>query len=60
MSAPLTRAEMLRDYDMVRGCLRPAYDRLADAAYIRRDPETFEVSWPRTTIEDALRRLGLA
>lgn len=55
----LDRAELERTYDLRRGMLRPAYDRLADAIYIRRDPNTFEVSWPATSLEDDLKRAGL-
>lgn len=39
--------------------LRPDYSRIEDAAYIRRDPKTDEVSWPPTRMMDELRRLGL-
>ena len=39
--------------------LRPAYDRLEVAHHITRDPDTGEVSWEPTAIEDELRRLGL-
>ena len=39
--------------------LRPAYDRLEDAFYISRDPDTHEVSWPPTRMMDELKRLGL-
>ena len=39
--------------------LRPDYDRLDDAHYIRRNPDTHEVSWPPTRMMDELRRLGL-
>lgn len=39
--------------------LRPAYDRLEVAHHIARDPDTGEVSWEPTAIEDELRRLGL-
>lgn len=39
--------------------LRPDYARLDDAAYIHRNPETDEVSWPPTRMVDELRRLGL-
>lgn len=40
--------------------LRPAYDRLEVAHYIRRDPVTYEISWEPTRMMDELRRLGLA
>ncbi len=39
--------------------LRPDYDRLEQAHYITIDPETGEVSWPPTGIEEDLIRLGL-
>ena len=39
--------------------LRPAYDRLDVAHHITRDPDTGEVSWEPTAIEDELKRLGL-
>ena len=39
--------------------LRPSYDRLELAHYIWRDPDTGEVSWEPTAIEDELIRLGL-
>lgn len=39
--------------------LRPDYDRLELAQYIVLDPETREISWEPTAIEDELRRLGL-
>lgn len=55
----LTPAEMHDLYDMRLGMLRPAYDRLADAQYIKRNPNTGEISWPSTTLEDDLRKAGL-
>ena len=39
--------------------LRPSYDRLELAHYITRDPDTGEVSWEPTAIEDELMKLGL-
>lgn len=39
--------------------LRPAYDRLEVAHHITRDPDTGEISWEPTAIEDELKRLGL-
>jgi hypothetical protein len=39
--------------------LRPSYDRLELAHYITRDPDTGEISWEPTAIEDELIRLGL-
>ena len=54
-----SRAEMERLYDLTLGMLRPAYDRLAEAQYIRRNPVTDEISWPSSSLEDDLRRAGL-
>lgn len=60
MSRPRpTRAELARSYDLVRGCLRPDYGRLADAHHIRLNPETGEITWPASTLEHDLRRAGL-
>jgi hypothetical protein len=39
--------------------LRPSYDRLELAHYITQDPDTGEISWEPTAIEDELIRLGL-
>lgn len=39
--------------------LRPDYDRLEQAHHIKVDPDTSEISWPPTRMEDELRRLGL-
>ena len=39
--------------------LRPDYDRLELAHYVKRDPDTGEISWPPTRMDDELRRLGL-
>jgi hypothetical protein len=39
--------------------LCPDYNRLEDAFYISRDPDTYEVSWPFTRMMDELKRLGL-
>lgn len=46
-------------YDLKRWMLRPAYDRLAVAANIRRNPDTYEISWEPSNMEDQLRKLGL-
>lgn len=46
-------------YDLKRGMLRPAYDRLANAHHVRRDPRTDEISWEPTAIEQRLREAGL-
>lgn len=39
--------------------LRPAYDRLEVAHHIVKDPDTGEISWEPSSIEEELRRLGL-
>lgn len=39
--------------------LRPDYDRLEQAHHIRRDPVTYEISWPPTGMMNELKRLGL-
>lgn len=39
--------------------LRPDYDRMEMAHYIQRDPDTGEISWEPTSVEEELRRLGL-
>ena len=39
--------------------LRPDYDRLEQAHHIRRDPVTYEISWPPTGMMEELKRLGL-
>lgn len=39
--------------------LRPDYRRMEIAHYIVKDPDTGEISWEPTAIEDELRRLGL-
>lgn len=39
--------------------LRPDYNRLEVAHYIYRDPETDEISWEPSQIEEELIRLGL-
>jgi hypothetical protein len=43
---------------MTRRELRPDYSRLADAHYVKRDPKTYEISWP-PSLEDELRKQGL-
>ena len=48
-----------RIYDPIRRELRPAYDRLADARYIKRDPVTDEISWPPSEMMAQLREAGL-
>ena len=50
---------LFADYDLRRGMLRPAYDRLAEAHHVVRDPATDEISWPPSRLEDELRSLGL-
>jgi hypothetical protein len=49
--------EML--YDLRRWMLRPDYQRLADAHHIRRDPNTYEISWAPSSIEARLHEAGL-
>ena len=39
--------------------LRPDYDRLEKAHHIVKDPDTGEISWEPTGIENELMRLGL-
>lgn len=39
--------------------LRPAYDRTEIAHHITKDPDTGEISWEPSSIEDELVRLGL-
>lgn len=39
--------------------LRPDYERLEMAHYIWKDPDTGEISWEHTGIEEELIRLGL-
>lgn len=41
------------------GILQPAWDRLEDAWYVKRNPETYEVTWPSSCLEDDLRKAGL-
>ena len=48
-----------RIYDPIRRELRPAYDRLADARYIKRNRVTDEISWPPTDLVQQLREAGL-
>jgi len=37
----------------------PDPERMATAHHIRRDPDTGEISWPPTRMDDILRQLGL-
>lgn len=39
--------------------LQPDWSRLEEAHLIKRDPETSEISWPPSTLEDQLRKAGL-
>jgi hypothetical protein len=39
--------------------LEPDYTRLEQAHYITVDPETGEISWPPTSLEEELKHLGL-
>ena len=46
-------------YDLVRRELRPDYRRLANAHHIKRDPNTYEISWEPTDLVAQLREAGL-
>lgn len=39
--------------------LRPDYSRMEVSHYIERDPETGEISWEPSAIEESLKQLGL-
>lgn len=39
--------------------LRPDYNRLEVAHHIKRDPETYEISWEPSSMQEELIRLGL-
>ena len=41
------------------GAMLPDPERMATAHHIRRDPDTGEISWPPTRMDDVLRQLGL-
>ncbi|RPI62414.1 MAG: hypothetical protein EHM48_04125 [Planctomycetaceae bacterium] len=41
------------------GAMLPDPERMATAHHIRRDPDTGEISWPPTRMDDILRQLGL-
>lgn len=41
------------------GILQPDWQRLADAHMIKRDPDTYEISWPVTDMMEQLKRDGL-
>ena len=41
------------------GAMLPDPKRMATAHHIRRDPDTGEISWPPTRMDDVLRQLGL-
>lgn len=41
------------------GAMLPDPDRVAAACYVRRDPYTFEISWPPTQTAAVLKTLGL-
>lgn len=41
------------------GILQPAWDRLEEAYLVKRNPDTYEVTWPSTCLEDDLRKAGL-
>lgn len=55
----MTKRPCPKLYDLARGMLRPAYDRLAEAHLVKRDPHTDEISWPRTDMVQQLREQGL-
>lgn len=46
-------------YDLARGMLRPAYDRLANAHHIKRDPVTDEITFKPVSLEQRIREAGL-
>lgn len=41
------------------GILQPDWSRLEEAHYIKVDPETGEISWPPSTLEEQLKKAGL-
>jgi hypothetical protein len=41
------------------GILQPDYSRLEEAHLIKRNPETDEISWASSNLEDQLRKAGL-
>ena len=51
---PMTRPPVYRN-----GAMLPDPERMATAHHIRRDPDTGEISWPPTRMDDVLRQLGL-
>lgn len=51
---PMTRPPVYRN-----GAMLPDPERMATAHHIRRNPDTGEVSWPPTRMDDVLRQLGL-
>lgn len=51
---PMTRPPLYRN-----GAMLPDPERMATAHHIRRDPDTGEISWPPTRMDDVLRQLGL-
>lgn len=46
-------------YDLKRAMLKMDQRAVEDASYIRRHPETYEISWPPTGLLSELERLGL-
>jgi hypothetical protein len=50
----MTRPPLYRN-----GAMLPDPERMATAHHIRRDPDTGEISWPPTRMDDVLRQLGL-
>jgi len=51
---PMIRPPVYRN-----GAMLPDPERMATAHHIRRDPDTGEISWPPTRMDDVLRQLGL-
>jgi hypothetical protein len=50
---------MIRPPVYRNGAMLPDPERMATAHHIRRDPDTGEISWPPTRMDDVLRQLGL-
>ena len=59
MQTAPTHTDLTLLYDLRRWMLRPDYQRLADAHHIRRDPDTYEISWAPSSIEARLHEAGL-
>lgn len=53
----MKRSKVIKDrYENI---LQPAWDRLEYAHLIKRNPDTYEITWPATCLEDDLRKAGL-